>query len=139
MKPVIHFVSFVCFAAFLGGCSPADRPQVKTTPVSGTVLVDGQPFANAQVNFLNSDYAGIGTTDEAGKYQMEAQPGENKVYIVKFDDPNYDETMVGGSDTAGSAPKQVLPPKYSSSENSELRFSVPDDGSTEANFDLSSR
>lgn len=121
------------------GCGPS-RPTVKTAPVSGTVIVDGKPVEGAQVNFLATDYAGVAKTDASGKYQLEAQPGENSIYIVKYntDDPNFDETMMAGSD-AGGGPKQLLPPKYSDSSQTELRFTVPDEGSTEANFDLRSR
>lgn len=130
---------FLSAVIVMVGCGPS-RPVVKTAPVSGTVLVDGKPVEGAQVNFLATDYAGVAKTDAAGKYQLEAQPGENSIYIVKFntDDPNFDETMVVGSD-AGGGPKQLLPPKYSDSSQTELRFTVPDEGSTEANFDLSSR
>lgn len=123
----------------LAGCGPGGRPKIETTSVSGAIQVDGKPLANAKVNFLTKEYAGIAETDANGSFQMEAQPGENTVYIVKYSDPNFDETMIGGSDTPGSAPKQVLPEKFSDAAKSELRFTVPDGGSTEANFDLKSR
>lgn len=136
---VFRIGSLLACILLLVGCGPSGRPKIQTAPVSGTVQVDGKPLANAKVNFLTKEYAGIAETDANGNFQMEAQPGENTVYIVKYSDPNFDETMIGGSDTPGSAPKQVLPEKFSDAAKSELRFTVPDGGSTEANFDLKSR
>lgn len=133
-------VWLVCGLAIVtSGCGPSGRPQVKTASVAGTVLVDGQPVEGAQVNFLTKEYAGVATTDASGKFQMEAQPGENTVYIVKYEgvDPNFDETMIAGSDMPGSGPKQLLPPKFSDPEKTELRFTVPDDGTTTADIEVS--
>ncbi len=131
--------SLIACISLLVGCGPSGRPKIETAPVSGSVQVDGKPLANAKVNFLTKEYAGIAETDASGNFQMEAQPGENTVYIVKYTDPNFDETMIGGSDTPGSAPKQLLPEKFSDAAKSELKFTVPDSGSTDANFDLKTR
>jgi hypothetical protein len=136
---ILRIGSLLAFLPLLIGCGPSGRPKIATVPISGNIQVDGKPFANAKVNFLTSEYAGIAETDASGNFTMEAQPGENTVFIVKYSDPNFDETMIGGSDTPSSAPKQVLPDKFSDATKTELRFTVPDGGTTEANFDLKSR
>jgi len=126
----------------VAGCGPARRPTVKTAKVSGTIKMDGQPLADAQVNFLAAEYAGVANTDATGHYELEAQPGANKVYVVKYEGvgPNFDETMIGSSDAPGaSGPKQLVPKKYSEPASTELEFTVPDAGSTDANFELTSR
>lgn len=138
-RPVFRLPALLVFAPLLiMGCGPGSRPEIETAPVSGTVQLDGQPLGDAQVNFLTDDYAGVATTDASGKYELEAQPGENIVYVVKYDsaDPDFDETMAGGADQPGAGPKQLLPEKFSDPEASELRFTVPDAGSNDANFDL---
>lgn len=139
-QPVFHALVLLVLTPLLFGCGPSGRPKVETAPVSGTIQLDGQPLSGAEVNFLTDEYAGVATTDASGNYELEAQPGENVIYVVKYDssDPEYDETMVGG-DQPGGDPKQTLPKKFSDPEASELRFTVPDTGSSEANFDLTSR
>lgn len=122
----------------VAGCTKSGRPQVKTVTVSGTVQLDGKPLEGAEVNFLTNDYAGIATTGPDGKYEMTAQAGENKVYIVKYDG-EYDPTMTQ-PDTPGAAgaagPKQLIPPKFSDPGKSELKFTVPDKGADNADFQL---
>jgi len=131
----------VAVTMFLG-CAPQGRTKVKTAKVSGTVTLDGNALVGAQVNFNGQEFAGIATTDSAGHYEMEAQPGENKVFIVKYegmDDPDFDPTEVGAGDAGGGGgPKQLVPEKYSDEAKSELKFTVPDDGADDANFDLTS-
>ncbi len=129
----------VCFVMSLAsGCGPAKRPTVKTAKISGTVKLKGQALAGATVNFLAADYAGVATTDAAGHYELDAQPGENTIYITKYEGvgPDFDETMTVESDMPGGGPKQLVPKEYSEASSSTLRFTVPDEGSEAADFDL---
>jgi hypothetical protein len=139
--PIIQMLIFVVYASAIIGCGPSRRPTIPTVSVSGTVKVDGQPLDGADVNFLGPEYAGVATTDASGQYSLEAQTGENTVYIVKYVgvDPDFDETMVDTSDMPGVGPKQLLPKKYSDADETELRFNVPEEGATDANFDVTSR
>jgi len=141
---------FVCGLVLLAlvpiaiGCGGGRRPQVEVVKVSGIVKLDDQPLADAEVNFLGQQYAGVAKTGSDGRYELEAQPGENTVYVRKFEGvgASFDATMIDSrSDSPGGAggPKQVVPKKYSDPGASELRFTVPEDGSNEANFDLTSR
>lgn len=127
------------------GCGRGRRPKVKVVKVSGIIQLDDQPLGGAEVNFLGPEYAGIATTGPDGSYELEAQAGENTIFIRKFEGlpPGFDATMVDSvSDTpggGGGGPKQLVPSKYSDAGTSELRFTVPDRGARDANFDLKSR
>lgn len=134
----------LAIVTLVAGCGRGRRTTVEVFKVSGTVKLDGQPLGDAEVNFLGQEYAGVAKTGPDGSYELEAQAGENTVYIRKFEGvgPGFDATMLDSrSDTPGGAggPKQVVPAKYSDPGASELRFTVPEDGSNEANFDLTSR
>lgn len=141
---------FVCGLVLLAlvtlavGCGRGRRTTVDVVKVSGVVKLDGQPLADAEVNFLGQQYAGVAKTGSDGRYELEAQPGENTVYIRKFEGvgPSFDATMLDSrSDSPGgpAGPKQVVPKKYSDPGASELRFTVPEDGSSEADFDMTGR
>jgi hypothetical protein len=122
----------------VAGCNKSGRPQVKTVTVSGTVQLDGKPLDGAEVNFVTDEYAGIATTGSDGRYEMTAQAGENKVYIVKYDgeyDPTATQSDMPGSGGA-AGPKQLIPPKFSDPQKSELKFTVPDKGADNADFQL---
>jgi hypothetical protein len=140
-RSALMFVVFVLTAVVTSGCGGGSK--VETAKVSGTVQLDGKPLDGAEVNFVAEEYAGIATTDSSGNFELEAQPGENTVFISKYEgaDPSFDETMISESDTGGPAegPKQMVPEKYSDASKTELKFTVPDDGSTDANFDLSTK
>lgn len=103
--------------------------------------MDGKPLADAQVNLMTDQYAGVGSTDAAGKFQMLAQAGENKVYIVKYEGlpANFDATMVAPSDMPGGGPKMLVAPRFSDPAKTELKFSVPESGADNANFEVSAR
>ncbi len=128
----------VCMLSFIlaVGCSPATRKQVKTVKVSGTVTLNGKPLADAEVNFSGKEFAGIAKTDASGNYTIDAQPGDNTIFFSKYDKP-VDPTMSPG-DAGGisGGPKQLIPKKFASINESKLTHSVPDAGATGVNFDL---
>jgi len=136
-----RLVAVCLLVSLVSGCGPKGRPTVPTAVVSGVVKLDGQPLSGAQVNFLNSDYAGVADTDSSGRFELTAQPGSNKVYIVKYEGVSgtFDATMVGGGDMAGSGPKQLLPPRFSDAEKTELTFTVSEAGNSDANFEVTSK
>ncbi len=138
-KPVIQTLILGVVACSIMGCG-GGRPTIPTVEVSGTVTMGGQPLEGAEVNLMTDEYAGVATTDASGHYATEAQVGENTVYVSKYDmtdvDPDFDETMVGEGDMPGAGPKQLVPKKYSDPEKTELKFTVPEEGTEAANFDL---
>jgi len=130
----------------LSGCS--GRPNV--VPVAGTVTLDGKPLAHAVVAFNPAAMPGkieapgpgsMAVTDEQGRFELKiigtdgksigAVVGEHRVRISTAD------LKSGDSDAAGAAsrePKERVPAKYN--RNSELKFTVPASGTSEANFTL---
>jgi hypothetical protein len=120
----------------LVGCSRG--PNV--VPVSGRVVVDGQPLANVAVNFgpltggMEGAYAAYGKTGADGRYTLKlvddnrpgASPGKNRVML--------NESAPGG-ESDGAAPRVQfkLPPK---ARDGTLLFEVPQAGTDAADFEF---
>jgi hypothetical protein len=111
--------------------------------------MDGKPLADARVGFqpeltgTSANQAGsdaFGVTNADGKYSLElvlggtgASVGKNRVSISTYkgvEDPATGQGKVLAQET--------VPEKYHG-PNTELSFTVPSGGSTEANFDLKSK
>ena len=99
------------------------------------------------VTFSSANHAGTGVTDGIGNYQLGngAESGENKVAFTVVDSVDGDEdsgdTDTGVEEDEGEEESQtdsVIPAKYGNPETSGMTFSVPEGGSTSANFDLTS-
>jgi len=123
----------------LAGCRGQSGP--KTVPVSGKITWDNQPLANADVSFTPTDKvegkpapSSNARTDAQGNFSLKldqdgrdgAVPGNHRVRVSKMDR--------GGEGKPGKG--QLIPKDYN--ENTTLNFTVPADGSKEANFALSS-
>ncbi|NOX55776.1 MAG: carboxypeptidase regulatory-like domain-containing protein [Planctomycetes bacterium] len=143
------------------GCAGPEQPKgPETVDVSGTVLLDGKPLAGAEVYFISPDgkFVGFGETGSDGKYTLVqgAVPGKNKVYISKIEidesELNPEEGIdpeqmaaaaeAGGGEEAGEeggGSKQLLPASYSDPEKTKLTFDVPAGGTSEADFQLTSK
>jgi len=112
-------------------------------PVSGRITMDKKPLAKAQVRFQpanpQTDPAlcpeSYGETDEQGNYSLKpvgaraneqgAVVGNHIVQVSIFER----ESPTG--------PRELIPAKYSS--GTALTFTVPPEGTKEANFDLTSK
>jgi hypothetical protein len=112
----------------------------KGVPVSGRVTLDKRPVVGAWVTFSpmektadQPDLEGTGQTDNDGKYSLKGNKDPNRVgvpagtYRVHI-------SLIDRESKTGKM--QQLPAVYNTS--SKLTFPVPDEGSTAANFDLSS-
>ncbi|WP_164102459.1 carboxypeptidase-like regulatory domain-containing protein [Candidatus Laterigemmans baculatus] len=140
-------VASLCSGLFLlSGCRDADTGP-ETVPVSGTITVDGKPIAGAKVTFLHETFAAFGETDASGKYQLApgAVPGENKIVLSKWEggppggeDAGFDDEQLRMMAEAGGpdAPKQIFPREVTNAMTTNLTFSVPEEGSEAADFDL---
>lgn len=109
----------------LAGCS---EELVPLANVSGSVMLEDAPLADAEINFLGSNYAGITKTDAQGKFKLKAQVGNNVVYLSKYEsdvDPTLTIGMEGKS--AKFLPKQLVPQKYTT-DKSEIKLEVPKGG-----------
>jgi hypothetical protein len=124
-----------------GGCGKGkDLPDL--APVTGTVTLDGQPLAEAEITFTPiGTTAGLGSegrTAGDGKYQLKAvrrgagaAAGQYKVVISKRVMP--DGSVVRPSpDTPPimSPGKELLSPQYSDPAQTTLTATVPAGGGT---------
>ncbi len=121
------------------GCSGVgDDGRPSRYPVTGTVTMNGEPVANANVNFQLVDGSGsaVGVTDSQGRYELTsfvpgdgAVPGEYQVTVTKFsqltpspdvseDDADYDP------DAPAMVPENLLPERYANPATSELTATV---------------
>jgi hypothetical protein len=141
---VVRFLALPLLLLASVGCGKS----YKLAPVSGRVMMDGRPLAGAEVSFYpevgskDIPYAS-GTTDTQGNYKLEvlvegsttegAVVGENRVQISRSklsgEKKITPKNMSGGLDD--------VPAKYN--RDSTLTFTVPPDGSREANFQLTTR
>ncbi len=133
-------VSLVCAAI---GCGD-DR--FKIVPVSGVILIDGEPIENAYVTFdpRSTSEDGIagpgsfGRTDAQGRYALTTYKRQQGAVIATHRVAI--RTMVaeeGPDGTPRTIRRELLPPKYH--QRSTLTFVVEGEGTDQANFDLTTR
>ncbi len=124
----------------MAGCGSG----LKVAPVSGTILLDGKPLAGASINTQpigtssNSKpgSGSFGKTDAQGHYSLElvdppvagAVLGKHRVTITRDDGVPY-----SSSDEIVRPKGPPWPARYS---DGSLRLTVPSEGNTEANFEL---
>lgn len=132
-------------SALLLGCGG----QFQTADVSGVVTLDGEALSNASLFFQpqrrGSDPLvgppSIGVTDEQGRYSLSTADGESGAvvgnHVVSIS--TFESRMVDpqNSDRVEVVSKERVPAEYRSP--SQLRFTVPSDGSDAADFQLTSQ
>ncbi len=136
----------------VAGCGEAKKPEVKTVEVSGTVYLDDQPLGGASIHFFASEkHEGIGVTGPDGRYTLDngAEPGENKVYFSKVEGRTAEEMEMDEMESVaavededrerGPEAGQVIPPKYNDPRKTEVTFNVPAEGTSSADFKLTSQ
>lgn len=137
----LAITAFVATSLALSGCGP------KTVPVSGKIVVDGQPAANIRVVFQSASKEALvpptatALTNESGEYSLSlaekkkrgAVPGPYVVYLT-WSDPEADANPVEGMTVANESPYK-LPPRANSGE---LRYEVPPKGAKDADFTFDS-
>lgn len=123
----------------------------KYAAVSGRVLVDGKPREGLVVMFQpigskenpNPGKGSAGRTDADGRFTLSVDDstsgaviGQHKVAIFTPLSENElrSDPEIGSDDGAPPGPKETIPPKYN--DMTELTFTVPPEGSDQANFDL---
>jgi hypothetical protein len=134
----ILFVAVV----LIGGCSGG----AKTANVSGTVMLDGKPLANAHVVFQpvatggkqNVGMGSYGVTDANGSFALRLVDSDQPGAVVGTHRVEIN-TKSGADDDRDPKirpPQRVLPAKYN--RETTLQFKVEPGGSTAANFELKS-
>jgi hypothetical protein len=131
----------------IAGCGGG--PSFDFAPVSGTVTMDGEPLSGAQVMFVPQAESGqeagpasMGTTDASGNFTLTsgdtdgAVVGNHQVMITTVSDEGGDAGEGESDNIYAEQAKEKVPARYNS--QTTLTFDVPADGSTAANFELSS-
>ena len=114
--------------------------KANVVPVSGRVLVDGQPLANVAVNFgpltggMDEAYASYGKTDEQERYTLKLVDGGQPGGMVGANRVTLNESSPGAeSDGAAVRVQFKLPP---TARDGTLRFEVPAGGTDAADFEF---
>jgi len=140
--------------ASCAGCGDGDG----RVPVEGTITLDGQPLAGVHVLFdqpdlsPNENIGYLGVTDESGRYELRPAMGEGSgvppgEYRVSLTTAVADRSAPPAQPPRGRSSSPFLPdvqpvlperipPAY---RGGKLTFTVPEDGTDTANFDLKSR
>ncbi len=135
---------FPLVCLLLIGCGTGPR----LVPVSGTVTLDGEPVDQVRVVFepvigeadVTTDvyYSSFGITDDHGHFEMktevegEVRPGALAGgHTVRFSSLKVETFMNKGVEDQRAV--HQLPPE---TRDNSMRFTVPEGGTPEANFDL---
>jgi hypothetical protein len=126
------------------GCGGSTSYDV--APVSGVVTLDGQPVPEAHVVFqpiggednLTPGPSSSGQADSQGRFELKtirdepgAVVGNHRVLITT---PRPEQDWANDSGIGAPVHKEIIPARYN--ENSGLTFDVPADGTTTADFKL---
>lgn len=114
-------------------------------PVSGRVMLDGEPLAGAKIGFepmregkeLDAGQGAYATTDESGSFTLTALDGTKGAVVGKH--RVWIRTLQAREDETGKfivEREELLPERYH--DRTELTFTVEPSGSNRANFDLKS-
>lgn len=139
-----RLASLCLVAAVIGGCGSS--AEYELVPVSGVVTLDGKPVPYTQIVFVprgrgdkvNPGPGSTATCDDQGRYQLKTIRGDDGAVVgshsvqISSTGPPAPPTITDSS--TGPPPKNAFPAKYN--VNSELTFDVPADGTTAADFKL---
>lgn len=139
-------LGFLIIAVF-AGCGGVDRPP--TAPVSGTVMVDGEPVEGAAVMFVpeKGGRPATGTTDAQGHFTLRtfeegdgAVLGKHQVAITLAKSTGGPEALEGGvmgEITSGAVKTEwIVPRKYGDPKSSGLTKTVVEGEENTFTFDL---
>jgi hypothetical protein len=141
-----YFCLSILHCLLLNGCG-ADSDLPRTVNAAGIVTLDGKPVEGAQVVIVPEPpaiHSAFGTTDAQGRFSLHASentkgavPGPYKVQISK--------TIIikgEGKSSDGSEPFRVefgVPTKYAATPTSGLLCTIPESGTTDLKFELTSK
>jgi hypothetical protein len=99
------------------GCSDGRPGRV---PVSGQVLIDGQPLTAGNIKFVpNGARASSGKLDAQGRFTLTCYDGEDGVV------PGKHRAQISAMEViSASKVKWLAPPKYADFRTSELEFEI---------------
>lgn len=148
------FILLSLVGLFVCGCAGNTGPEMAS--VQGTITIDGNPLADAEVVFVSGAFEGYGRTDSEGHYSLVrgAPVGNCKVYVtpappagasqpdaadIDTSIEGMDEEQVramaqGAADVSSTEPR--VSPDYTDPERTTLSFEVPSSGTDKADFQL---
>lgn len=128
--------------ATLVGCSSGSvNPNM--VPVSGAVIYQGKPIAEANVAFHADEQGSFAVTDSQGRFQLQSEqpgdgapPGDYHVSISKMEItvPQFDEGHP--QYVPPPPPKYVVPKKYADPRTSGLKATVERGKKNDFTFEL---
>jgi hypothetical protein len=126
---------------FLGCGGPNGKLAKNLAPVSGRILMDKKPLANAEVRFAPEDRTSSSSaiTDSQGNYKLTVEDSSNREGAVIGDhrvEISIDERRLDRPPSSPKGPRELIPKKYNA--ESILTFSVKP-GDNKADFDISSK
>jgi len=115
----LHCLLLVACGLSLWGCAPG---YPDTSPVQGTVTLEGKPLVGAEIRFISADgWTALGQVERDGTYRlMTFQPDDGAVpgtYRVVVQSP-----QVKGP--TGDVTLMTIPERYADPETSGLRATV---------------
>jgi len=126
--------------ALAAGCGA--KPAYDLAPVSGIVTLDGQPVPGASVGFqpqgkvTNPGPGSVAKCDTSGRYELKTIRNEPGAVIgphaVRIHSP---KTISAGD--SGPPQRELFPIRYNL--QTELTFTVPEDGTSTADFKLTTK
>jgi hypothetical protein len=110
------------------------------TAVSGTVTFDGTPIEKGTISFYPVDRKSVSTGGSIvnGAYKVDVPPGTMKVHISMGTIIGYKELYEKGKSDKRPLTSEVLPPKYSDMQKTELTLDVAG-GSMQKDWNLTSK
>lgn len=140
-------IALLFIAFFLvTGCRDGGRP---TAPVSGVITLDGKPLAGGSVVSQpvappGSTIAGKGSVafcDADGRFELKTLDGVEGAIVgehrIRIYGPRIENASASERDGVGTKLKEPVPEKYNHRTN--LTLTVPPDGTSEANFTLTTK
>ncbi len=134
MRNNFWFLLCGLLSVLAGGCGrePSGPPVATIYPVSGTVMLDGQPMASGDIIFASPGQGGSPIPVKDGKFDGKVASGDKRVEIRSYRPGK--PVMMGETPTGDPQPENVIPERYNVSstltakieakETKDLKFEV---------------
>jgi hypothetical protein len=141
-----HVCPLVLFIAALAGCGQGSSVNA---PVSGRITINSRPLAGGNIVFQPVAGAGgvtagrgsNGSCDDEGRYQLETVDGKSGAVVgthrVRIYGPKPKRSSADDSGGPKDQASQLVPERYN--YRTELTFVVPPVGTTQADFELTTK
>lgn len=132
--------------AVIAGCTSQGRDLA---PVSGRITLDGRPLAGGSIvcqplavpGSVNAGKGSGAYCDDDGRFQLKTLDGRDGAVVgehrVRIYGPRTQNAPASDSDRGGLRVPEIVPRKYN--RETELTLTVPAEGTTEANFQLTTK